>query len=38
VSDALAVFLLGLIFGFVTYRSKSVVAGMIAHCLNNLFS
>jgi membrane protease YdiL (CAAX protease family) len=38
VGGALSIFLLGLVFGFVAHRSKSVVAGMIAHSLNNLFS
>jgi len=38
VGGALSIFLLGLVFGFVAHRSKSVVASMIAHSLNNLFS
>ncbi len=38
VSGAPAIFLLGWFFGFVTHRSRSVVAGMLAHSLSNLFS
>jgi uncharacterized protein len=36
IGGALAIFLLGLIFGYVTYKSKSVTSGMLAHFLNNL--
>jgi membrane protease YdiL (CAAX protease family) len=38
VGGALSIFLLGWVFGLVAHRSKSVVASMIAHSLNNLFS
>ena len=38
VGGVLSIFLLGWVFGFVAHRSKSVVAGMIAHSLNNVFS
>jgi membrane protease YdiL (CAAX protease family) len=33
---ALSIFLLGLAFGYATYRSQSVVSGMVAHLVNNL--
>jgi membrane protease YdiL (CAAX protease family) len=33
---AFSIFLLGLAFGFATYRSRSVIAGMLGHFLNNL--
>lgn len=35
---ALSIFVLGLLFGFVVLKSRSVVGGMIAHGINNLFS
>lgn len=35
---ALVIFLLGWAFGFVAYRSRSVVASMLTHGLSNLFS
>lgn len=35
---ALSIFVLGLIFGFVVLKSRSVAGGMIAHGINNLFS
>jgi len=38
VGGALAIFLLGLVFGFVAHRSKSLIASILAHSLNNLFS
>ncbi|HOC70917.1 MAG TPA: type II CAAX endopeptidase family protein [Candidatus Hydrogenedentes bacterium] len=38
VSGALSIFLLGLVFGWVAHRSKSVAAGVLAHGLNNLFN
>lgn len=38
VGGALSIFLLGLIFGFVTRKSRSVAGGMLAHGINNLFS
>ena len=38
VGGALSIFLLGWVFGFVTYRSKSVAAGTVTHILNNLFN
>jgi membrane protease YdiL (CAAX protease family) len=33
---AFSIFLLGLAFGYVTYRSRSVAAGVVAHFVNNL--
>lgn len=36
IGGALSIFLLGLAFGYATYRSRSVTAGMLAHFLNNL--
>ena len=33
---AFSIFVLGLAFGYATYRSQSVVAGMVAHFVNNL--
>jgi membrane protease YdiL (CAAX protease family) len=38
VSGALSIFLLGWVFGLVAHKGKSVVASMLAHSLNNLFS
>ncbi|MCC6143093.1 MAG: CPBP family intramembrane metalloprotease [Candidatus Hydrogenedentes bacterium] len=38
VGGALSIFLLGLVFGYVVHRSKSVAAGALTHMLNNLFS
>lgn len=35
---ALSIFVLGLIFGFVVLKSRSVAGGMIAHGINNFFS
>ena len=36
IGGALSIFLLGLAFGYATHRGRSVVAGMLAHFLNNL--
>ncbi len=36
VGGAFSIFLLGLAFGYVVHRSRSVIAGMLAHFLNNL--
>jgi uncharacterized protein len=36
VGGAFSILLLGLGFGYATYRSRSVIAGMLAHFLNNL--
>lgn len=38
VGGALAIFLLGWVFGLVAHKSKSLVASVLAHSLNNLFS
>jgi uncharacterized protein len=38
VSGALAILLLGLVFGFVVHKSRSLLASILAHSLNNLFS
>lgn len=38
VSGALAIFLLGLVFGLVAHKGKSLVASVLAHCLNNLLA
>jgi uncharacterized protein len=38
VGGALAIFLLGLLFGCVAQKSKSVVASTLCHTLNNLFN
>ena len=35
---ALSIFVLGLVFGYVAYRSKSVSGSIIAHALNNFFN
>jgi len=35
---ALSIFLLGLVFGGVVHRTRSVAAGTLAHALNNLFN
>lgn len=35
---AFTVFLLGLIFGYIAYKSNSIIGAMIAHSLNNLTS
>ncbi|NLV40738.1 MAG: CPBP family intramembrane metalloprotease [Candidatus Hydrogenedentes bacterium] len=35
---ALSIFLLGLVFGYVVHRTRSVAAGTLAHALNNLFN
>jgi membrane protease YdiL (CAAX protease family) len=37
-TGALSIFLLGLVFGYVAYRSKSVSGSIITHMLNNLFN
>jgi hypothetical protein len=34
---ALAIFVLGLVFGLATHRGKSLTAGILAHSLSNLF-
>jgi CAAX protease family protein len=34
---ALSIFILGLLFGWAAHKSKSVIGGMLAHFLNNLF-
>jgi hypothetical protein len=36
IGGALSIFLLGLAFGYATHRGRSVIAGMLAHFLNNL--
>jgi membrane protease YdiL (CAAX protease family) len=38
IGGALSIFILGLIFGYVVFRSRSITAGIVAHALNNLFS
>jgi membrane protease YdiL (CAAX protease family) len=38
IGGAFSLFLLGLLFGYVVHRSKSVAAGSLTHILNNLFS
>jgi membrane protease YdiL (CAAX protease family) len=38
VGGALSIFLLGLVFGYVAHRSKSVAASTVTHILNNLFN
>lgn len=38
IGGALSIFLLGLIFGYIVYKSRSVIGGMLAHFLNNLAS
>lgn len=38
VSGALAILILGLVFGLVAHRSRSLPASILAHSLNNLFS
>jgi membrane protease YdiL (CAAX protease family) len=38
IGGALSIFVLGLIFGYVVFRSRSITAGIVAHALNNLFS
>lgn len=38
VGGALAILLLGLVFGLVAHKSKSLIAGILAHSLNNFFS
>lgn len=35
---AVAIFTIGLLFGLATHKGKSLVAGILAHSLNNLFS
>ncbi|NLJ67786.1 MAG: CPBP family intramembrane metalloprotease [Firmicutes bacterium] len=34
---ALSIFLVSLCFGYASHRSSSVMGGVLAHCLNNLF-
>jgi membrane protease YdiL (CAAX protease family) len=36
VGGAFSVFLLGWLFGYIAYKSKSVTAGILTHMLNNL--
>lgn len=36
IGGAFNIFILGLAFGYATYRARSVVGGMLAHFLNNL--
>jgi membrane protease YdiL (CAAX protease family) len=36
VGGAPSILMLGLAFGYVTHRGRSVVAGMVAHVLNTL--
>lgn len=36
VGGALSIFVLGLLFGWVSHKSRSFLGGAIAHCLNNL--
>ncbi|NTV31320.1 CPBP family intramembrane metalloprotease [candidate division WWE3 bacterium] len=36
IGGAFSIFLLGLLFGYVTHKGKSVLAGTIVHSLNNL--
>jgi len=38
VNGALSIFLLGLVFGYVAHKSKSVAASTLTHMVNNLFS
>jgi membrane protease YdiL (CAAX protease family) len=38
VGGALSIFLLGLLFGWITQKGRSFLGGSIAHCLNNLAS
>ena len=38
IGGALSIFLLGLLFGYVAHKSKSVAASTLCHMLNNLFS
>jgi membrane protease YdiL (CAAX protease family) len=38
IGGVLSIFLLGFAFGYITYRGRSVLGGMIAHFLNNLSS
>ena len=35
---ALSIFLLGLVFGYVTHRARSFLAGSVEHLINNLFA
>jgi membrane protease YdiL (CAAX protease family) len=35
---ALSVFLLGLLFGLVAHKSRSIAATMLTHAINNAFS
>jgi membrane protease YdiL (CAAX protease family) len=36
IGGALSIFFLGLLFGWVSHKSRSFLGGSIAHCLNNL--
>jgi membrane protease YdiL (CAAX protease family) len=36
IGGALTIFVLGLIFGVIAHRSRSILAPMLAHALNNL--
>ena len=36
-TGAVPIFLVSLVFGYATHRSHSIVGGIIAHFLNNLF-
>jgi len=38
VSGALSIFLLGLVFGYVAYKSKTVTGSILAHMFNNFFN
>jgi membrane protease YdiL (CAAX protease family) len=38
VGGALSIFLLGLVFGYVAHKSRSVTAGILTHLLNNLLN
>lgn len=38
IGGAFSIFVLGLIFGLVVWKSRSVAAGMIAHAINNFLS
>jgi membrane protease YdiL (CAAX protease family) len=38
VGGALSIFILGLVFGYIAHRSKSVSGSIITHILNNLFN
>jgi membrane protease YdiL (CAAX protease family) len=38
VSGALSIFLLGLVFGYIAHKSKTVTGSILAHIFNNFFS